>query len=213
MKPTAVAPDTAAPDEVVAPAATAAELPLFPLHTVLLPGGPLQLQVFEPRYLDMVGRCMRAGTTFGVVQILEGAEAGTVSDTAVTGTSARIIDFHTLSNGLLGLLCLGERVFRLKSRRDQPDGLVIGHVSWRPQHPIVPVTQQHAKLVGALREVLPELPPAYAHIPRDFADAEWVGYRLLEWLPLSCEQRQYSLENHDPLQRLEWLAPMLPTAG
>jgi Lon protease-like protein len=190
---------------------SAAELPLFPLHTVLLPGGPLQLQVFEPRYLDMVGRCMRSGTAFGVVRILRGSEAGTVSDTALTGTSARIVDFHALSNGFLGLLCLGERVFRLEGRQDQADGLLVGQVSWRPAHPPLAVAARFANLVAALREVLPKLPPAYAHIPRNFDDAEWVGYRLLELLPLTAEQRQQSLEDHDPLQRLEWLAPLLPS--
>ncbi len=189
----------------------AAQLPLFPLHTVLLPGGPLQLQVFEPRYLDMVGRCMRAGTPFGVVRILQGSEAGAVSDTALTGTSARIVDFHALSNGLLGLLCLGERVFRLEGREDQADGLVMGQVSWRPALPALPVAARFANLVATLRDVLPKLPPAYAHIPRNFDDAEWVSYRLLELLPLTAEQRQQSLEDHDPEQRLEWLAPMLPS--
>jgi Lon protease-like protein len=193
------------------PDAAAAELPLFPLHTVLLPGGPLQLQVFEPRYLDMVGRCMRTATPFGVVRILAGSEAGTASDVTTIGTSARIIDFHSLSNGLLGLLCLGERVFRLQSRHGQSDGLVVGQVHWLPQHATLAVTPQYSNLVAALRAVLPKLPPAYAHIPRNFEDAEWVSYRLLELLPLSSEQRQHSLENHDPLQRLEWLAPMLPT--
>jgi hypothetical protein len=197
---------TAAPPE-----AAAAELPLFPLHTVLLPGGPLQLQVFEPRYLDMIGRCMRSGTPFGVVRILAGSEAGTATDITMIGTSARIIDFHALSNGLLGLLCLGERMFRLHSRHSQSDGLLVGQVSWWPQRAIVPVTAQFSNLVAALREVLPKLPPAYAHIPRNFEDAEWVSYRLLELLPLTSEQRQHSLENHDPLQRLEWLAPLLPT--
>jgi Lon protease-like protein len=191
----------------------AAELPLFPLHTVLLPGGPLQLQVFEPRYLDMVGRCMRGGTAFGVARILEGSEAGVVSDTAVIGTSARIIDFHTLSNGLLGLLCLGDRVFRIESRQSQSDGLVVGQVQWQPQAPTAPVPPRYANLVAALREVLPKLPPAYAHIPRNFDDAEWVSYRLLELSPLSAEQRQFSLENHDALQRLEWLTPLLPDAN
>jgi uncharacterized protein len=184
------------------PDTEAAELPLFPLHTVLLPGGPLQLQVFEPRYLDMVGRCMRSGTAFGVVRILEGSEAGVVSDTALIGTSARIIDFHTLSNGLLGLLCLGERVFRIESRHSQSDGLVVGQVNWLPQSPPAAVPLRYANLVTALREALPQLPPAYAHIPRNFADAEWVSYRLLELSPLSTEQRQFSLENHDALQRL-----------
>ena len=190
----------------------APELPLFPLHTVLLPGGPLQLQIFEPRYVDMVGRCLRTGTPFGVVRIIEGSEAGAVSDTAATGTSARIVDFHTLPNGLLGLLCLGDRVFRLRSRRTEADGLVVGQVSWQPPRDCVAVAPQFADLVAALREVLPRLPPAYAHIPRNFEDAEWVGYRLLELLPLTLAQRQHSLEVHDPAQRLEWLAPMLPTA-
>src|ERR1700733_11847603 len=191
------------------PDSEAAELPLFPLHTVLLPGGPLQLQVFEPRYLDMVGRCMRTESPFGVVRILEGSEACTGGDIAVTGTSARIIDFHPLSNGLLGLLCLGDRVFRLRSRRIQSDGLVVGQVSWLPRHATVPVAPQYANLVAALRGVLPRMPPEYAHIPRNFADAEWVGYRLLESLPLTAEQRQHSLESHDPLQRLQWLGAKL----
>jgi Lon protease-like protein len=160
----------------------------------------------------MVGRCMRSGTAFGVVRILEGSEAGVVSDTALIGTSARIIDFHTLSNGLLGLLCLGDRVFRIESRQSQSDGLVVGQVRWLPQQPTAPVPLRYANLVTALREVLPQLPPAYAHIPRNFADAEWVSYRLLELSPLSAEQRQFSLENHDALQRLEWLTPLLPSS-
>jgi uncharacterized protein len=186
-------------------------LPLFPLHTVLLPGGPLQLQVFEPRYLDMVGRCMRTGTPFGVVRILEGSEAGAVSDLASTGTSARIIDFHSLSNGLLGLLCLGERVFRLESHAAQSDGLMIGQVHWLPQRPAVAVAPQFADLVAALRAALPGLPPAYASIPRNFDDAEWVSYRLLELMPLTLAQRQHSLEAHDCEQRLAWLQPQLAT--
>ena len=195
-----------------APDPGAVELPLFPLQTVLLPGGPLQLQIFEPRYVDMVGRCMRGGSPFGVVRIIAGAEAGAVSATAHTGTSARIIDFHSLANGLLGLLCLGERVFHLQSHRTQADGLVVGQVTWLPPRASMPVAPQFTDLVTALREVLPRLPAAYAHIPHHFDDAEWVGYRLLELLPLTAEQRQHSLEAHAPLERLQWLAPLLPTA-
>ena len=199
--------------QTAAPDTEAAELPLFPLHTVLLPGGPLQLQVFEARYVDMIGRCMRAGEPFGVVRILEGAEAGAVSDIAAVGTSARIIDFHSLSNGLLGLLCLGERVFHVRSHHRQADGLVLAAVTWPQARAPVAVPAQFTHLVTLLREVLPKLPDAYAHIPRNFDDAEWVGYRLLELLPLNTEQRQHSLEVHDPIQRLQWLAPLLASSG
>jgi Lon protease-like protein len=152
---------------------------------------------------------MRTGTPFGVVQIVAGTEAGTVTATATIGTSARIIDFHSLANGLLGLLCLGERVFQLLSRRSQADGLLVGQVRWVPPHAGVSVAPRFANLVTALREALPRLPPTYAQIPQNFADAEWVGYRLLELLPVTVEQRLHSLEHHDPVARLEWLASLL----
>ena len=69
---------------------------LFPLHTVLFPGGPLPLRIFETRYTDMVRRCMREQQPFGVVLIEEGDEAGEVATTATVGCSARIADFYTL---------------------------------------------------------------------------------------------------------------------
>ena len=68
------------------------ELPLFPLRTVLFPGGLLPLRIFEPRYVDMVGRCMREQGSCGVVLILEGGEVGRVGEVATIGTSARISD-------------------------------------------------------------------------------------------------------------------------
>jgi Lon protease-like protein len=52
------------------------QIPLFPLGTILFPAGPLPLRIFEARYIDLVRRCMRDGSGFGVVMILEGAEAG-----------------------------------------------------------------------------------------------------------------------------------------
>jgi len=87
------------------------ELPLFPLRTVLFPGGLLPLRIFEPRYVDMVGRCMREGGEFGVLLITDevGAETGPVASLAEIGTTARVVDFHALPDGLLGLMCRGAR--------------------------------------------------------------------------------------------------------
>src|SRR3954466_4107495 len=83
-------------------------IPLFPLHTVLFPGGPLPLRIFETRYTDMVRRCMREQLPFGVLMIEEGEEAGDVATTVAVGCSARIADFDTLSGGLLGISCVGD---------------------------------------------------------------------------------------------------------
>src|SRR3954451_22450455 len=89
-------------------------IPLFPLHTVLFPGGPLPLRIFETRYTDMVRRCMREQRPFGVVLIEEGDEAGPVATTATVGCTARIADFHTLTDGFLGISCIGGSKFRVE---------------------------------------------------------------------------------------------------
>jgi len=120
-------------DQRAAPAAPdGVELPLFPLAAALLPGGSLQLRIFEPRYLDMIGRCMREGAAFGVVRILEGGDtgAGGARRMATAGTSARIVDFDTLPDGLLGISCVGEQCFRVLARWQRPDGLHMARVQW-----------------------------------------------------------------------------------
>jgi Lon protease-like protein len=92
---------------------TTAQIPLFPLNTVLFPGGPLPLRIFETRYTDMVRRCMREQSGFGVVMIQAetaagpGPETDKLARTAETGTLATIVDFNQLSDGLLGITCIG----------------------------------------------------------------------------------------------------------
>ena len=84
------------------------EIPLFPLKTVLFPGGVLPLRIFEPRYLDMVSQCLKSDSRFGVVAIVEGNEAGTGATFTEMGTLAQIVDFDQLEDGLLGLTCRGD---------------------------------------------------------------------------------------------------------
>ena len=135
-----------------------AEIPLFPLNAVLFPGGPLPLRIFEPRYVDMVRRCMREGSAFGVVLIAAGTEAGgPVESTAPVGTSARIIDFFPLPDGLLGIYCLGGRKFRLLKRRQQSDGLNIGEVLWLPEEPAMELPAEYQRLGRLMSKMLPEL--------------------------------------------------------
>src|SRR5690348_14909498 len=108
-------------------------LPLFPLNTVLFPGGPLPLRIFETRYVDMVRHCMRERCPFGVVLIHAGAEVGAVADTAAVGTTARIVDFHPMPDGLLGISCVGEHKFRVLRRWTQSDGLNVADITMLPE--------------------------------------------------------------------------------
>lgn len=186
-------------------------IPLFPLNMVLFPDGPLPLRIFETRYYDMVRRCMREGTGFGVVLIREGRETGT-GDTEVyeVGTAADITDFHQLADGLLGLSCVGRQRFRIVARSRQADGLNLGEVSWIEAQPTLPVPARHARLPALLRNVLPQLGEVYATIDMHLDDAAWVGHRLAEILPLPLADKQSYLEIDDPLERLDRLALLAP---
>ena len=180
---------------------------LFPLNIVLFPDGPLPLRIFETRYLDMVRRCMRETQTFGVALIREGNEVGP-AEVFDVGTLAKIVDFHQLSDGLLGLSCVGAQRFRILSRSRQADGLNLVEVEWLAVEPAVPVPARHARLAALLKNVLPQLGEVYEGFELRLDDAAWVGHRLAEILPIAPAHKQACLELNDPIQRLDVLAPL-----
>jgi len=190
---------------------TDAAIPLFPLNIVLFPDGRLPLRIFETRYYDMVRRCMREGRGFGVVLIREGSEVG-AGDTELyeVGTMAHIVDFHQLSDGLLGLSCVGRERFRIRQRSRQSDGLHVGEVDFLPVEPAAAVPARHVRLSKLLGTVLPQLGEVYAGIDMRLDDAAWVGHRLAEILPMSPADKQSYLEMDDSLARLDRLASIAP---
>jgi len=186
---------------------------LFPLQTVLFPGGPLPLRIFETRYTDMVRRCMREQQPFGVVLIQEGEEAGPVATTATVGCSARIVDFCTLQDGLLGISCVGERKFRVQRVWRAPDGLHTGEVDWLADEPELALPAEFAQLGDTVRRAVAELAEQYQHTDKRFDDAAWVGSRLSELLPIELNDKQVLLELDDPIARLEALFSLVPREG
>jgi hypothetical protein len=196
----------AAPDKPIE------EIALFPLNTVLFPGGPLPLRIFEPRYVDMVRGCMREQRGFGVVLIRSGNEVGAAEFESV-GTLARIVDFHALADGLLGLVTLGDRRFRVISRRRQSDGLNLGEVTWLEPEPAVQLPAEFAHLPAIVQALLGERGDFYAHVEQRPQEASWTGYRLAELLPLSMPSRQFCLELQDPLERLRLLSALIEPAA
>jgi Lon protease-like protein len=179
---------------------------LFPLRTVLFPGGPLPLRIFETRYTDMVRRCLREESPFGVLLIREGDEAGDVASTATVGCTARIVDFEILPDGLLGISCVGVRKFRVERVWRAPDGLNLGEVTWPQDEPALLVPAEYARLTETVRRAIAQLEPHYQFVERNYDDASWVGSRLAELLPIDPDERQALLEMDDPIRRLEALA-------
>jgi Lon protease-like protein len=191
------------------PVSTRQEIPLFPLGTVLFPGGPLPLRIFEARYIDLVRRCMRENSGFGVVLLQDGPEAGEGPTlTSDVGTYARIVDFSGQPDGLLGIEARGERRFRIMSRSRARDGLNMAEVEWLPDEVQAPVPEEFSDLGPVLDYVLDQVGDPYVSLERRLDDAGWIAGRLAEILPLQPAQKQHCLELDDPIERLRYLRPL-----
>jgi Lon protease-like protein len=187
----------------------ARDIPLFPLHTVLFPDGPLALRIFEPRYLDMVSECLRNDQPFGACLIQSGQEAGAAARPHLTGTFARIVDWQRGDDGLLAISAQGEQRFHVQDTRVERDQLLRGTVQPLAPEPPAPLPAERHYMVDVLGELLGQAGDVYGNLPKRADDASWVGYRLAEVLPLPLVRRQYFLELEDPLMRLSQLDQIL----
>jgi len=183
-------------------------VPLFPLNTVLFPGGPLPLRIFEARYVDMVSERLRADGPFGVLLIRDGRETGPAT-TYEVGTLARITDWYQGSDGLLGVTAIGGQRFRLLSVDRQADGLNTGEVELLPEEPQVPLPDEYGGIVEILSAVLDDLGRLYDSLDRRYDDATWLTWRFVEVLPLDLEDKQACLENSSASERLDLVLRLL----
>ncbi|CAG9206268.1 Lon N-terminal domain-containing protein [Paraburkholderia tropica] len=194
--------------------AVLADLPLFPLHTVLFPGGLLPLKIFEARYLDMARECLREETPFGVCLLKSGGEVAQPDETAVpeaVGCLARIEQCDVETFGMLLIRAHGTQRFRLLSHRAQHDGLLVGMAELLPED--IPLEgSDHLARFGACAEVLEriiatirERDPSSVPFaePFRFDDPSWVSNRLAEVLPIALRARQKLMELNDASARID----------
>ncbi len=130
------------------------EMPLFPLNTVLFPGGRLPLRIFEQRYMGMAKACLRDSTPFGVCLIREGKEVGSPATPVEIGCLARIAAWDMPQLGVLQISALGEQRFRLLGRRVQADGLAVGSIELLPEDEDAAVPESCAGCVKLLQRVM-----------------------------------------------------------
>lgn len=210
---------------------TLSQLPLFPLGTVLFPGGWMPLRIFEVRYLDMINRCIKAGAPFGVVCLTEGSEVRRIDPDAQTGfareafhpigTLARIDQVERPQAGLILIRCRGQQRFHIRSSQQLPHGLWVGDVTLDTPEPEVPVPEHLAGTRDALRRVLDNLkerePGTMNDLPLQppyhWDDSGWVANRWAELLPLPAELKQRLMALDNPLLRLELVSDLLDRMG
>jgi uncharacterized protein len=184
------------------------DLALFPLGTVLFPGGLLPLRLFEQRYLEMGKACLRDAVPFGVCRIREGAEVGPPATPEQVGCIARIIQWDMQQLGMLQIVAQGSQRFRILERRLQADGLARATVQLLPDEVDAPVPEHLAGCRLLLERVAAEHGERLFAQPFHFDSSAWVGARLAEILPLPGAIKQQLLEL-DGLPRLETLQRLI----
>lgn len=199
-------------------------IPLFPLQTVLFPGGRLNLKVFEARYLDMVGNCLRQACPFGVVCLTAGGEVHRKEKAAEggrvrfedTGVLARIDEVDADQAGILHIRCSGLQRFSLGERSQQADGLWLADVSPLPDDERLPPPDDLQASVKSLREAIDAMRRQGAEPfipPYRFDEAGWVANRWCEILPVSLAAKQRLMVLDDPLARLRLVDEFLRNQG
>jgi len=196
-------------------------LPLFPLQSVLFPGGQLALKIFEARYLDLVGDCLRRQQPFGVVCLMQGGEVRSERGPAVrfesTGTLARLDEVDGEQPGLLRARCAGTRRFRLDgAAAQQADGLWLGRAELLPDDEPLAPPAEHLPTVQALANAIATLKAQgnepFAP-PHRLDDAGWVANRWCEILPIPLRAKQKLMELGDPQVRLQLVHEYLRGKG
>ena len=192
-------------------------LPLFPLRTVLFPGGLLPLKVFEQRYIEMTKACLRDARPFGVCLITRGDEVargdGSMPEIATVGTLATITNFDMPQLGILHLMTEGGGRFEVHQRATDPSGLIVAEVARIVDEPRHPLAETYAPLAKILALIAGRLGPQNFPAATRYDDASWVGHRLAELLPLPLAIKQSMLEVSDANVRLAALKQFLERQG
>lgn len=185
------------------------KVPVFPLNSVVLPGGRVPLQLFEPRYIDMLTRCMKDDQGFVITLLRDGAETGPVASFYETGTYVRIIDFQQLDNGLLGITVEGEAKVSITCTWQQDDGLNLCEMMFLPAEVSGSIPTAFYELPSVLRALFRHPVIHELGMSVDYEDARDVSWRLTELLPLDKQEKQHLMEMQDPLARLSRLQGLL----
>lgn len=186
---------------------------LFPLGTILFPGGLLPLKLFEQRYLEMAKACLRDELPFGVCGIKQGAEVGAPATPFEVGCMAKIIHWDMPQLGILQIVAQGEARFRVQNYHSQADGLLVGEVVTIPNEAAQEIEDEFANCISVLKAIIAGVGEQHFQLPLHYHDGTWVSNRLAEVLPLTRSLKQQLLELRDTKIRLARLLQILYERG
>lgn len=211
---------------------TLQSLPLFPLSTVLYPAGYLPLQIFEVRYLDMIGKCFKTGAPFGIVTLNQGSEVRQAPASSnspdgppqelfyPTGTLARITSLSRPNPGLMLIQCTGLQRFAISRHELLKHGLWMANVTVLPDdqrvaipEDLLPVAKTLERVIATLQAQGTAADQMPIQPPYQLNDCAWVANRWCELLPMSLELKNRLMSLDNPLVRLELVNDLLEHHG
>jgi Lon protease-like protein len=194
-------------------------IPLFPLGTTLFPGGVIALKIFEARYLDMMKRCLRESSPFGVVSILDNkpidSDASALANFSNIGTLAKLEEFDPIQPALYMTKSYGMQRFHVLNIKQESDGLWMGQVELIDADPEIPLPKEHEKVAALLHEIITVIKSEDLlgddafKIPENLDDCGWVSNRLAELLPLPLAQKNHLLAQSNPRIRLDLISEII----
>ncbi len=186
------------------------EIALFPLQVVMFPGGRLDLQIFEQRYIDLVRHSLKSETGFGICLLKQGEE--TIQNHAKqtihrTGTYSHIVDWDQLDNGLLGITVEGTAKFTIDNCWRADSGLLEATVRFSSTDSIasqeIPLNDQFSGLADLLQNLENHPLVEQKNLDINYNNLWDLGWRLSELIPIELEKKQHLLELDDPWERIE----------
>jgi uncharacterized protein len=197
------------------------KLPLFPLQTVLFPGGLLNLKVFESRYLDLITSCLRTRTPFGVITTRGTQRSNEISSHAAehfetVGTLAELIGVDSDQPGILHVRCVGTQRFEVLSTAQQANDLWAAAARLVEDDEVVAPSTALQGSVKALSSAISSLQAQNESPflePHHLDNAGWVANRWCEILPISQSAKQKLMELPDPEVRLQLVDEFLRSKG
>ncbi len=184
---------------------------IFPLNTVLFPGGALPLKIFEQRYIEMTKTCISEERPFGVCLIKEGRETGTPAVPQDIGCLARIAQWDMPQLGVFHLQVEGLQRFRILNLQVEKNGLISASIEALANDQ--EVAPEQTLCSDVLKAIIDKIGAEHFPSPQRFDDAAWIGYRLSEVLPISLDVKQLLLRMTDPQARLSQLGEILTAQG
>lgn len=187
-------------------------LPIFPLQIVVLPGTLQSLQIFEPRYLNMVKDCMTHQRGF-VISFKSDKSDNINFGIEKRGTLVEIIDFNNLPNGLLGITVKAKEKVDIKSIFQLEDRSYIGEIlpQVEPQVDDQSLLARYPDLLDVLTQLKDHPNIKTLPIEIDLTSADSVTYHLGSLIPLSTDEKQLLLNAFDAGQRLKILSKIIQT--